>query len=116
MHHRADGKGDVLSIEMLVKRSHDTAVNKGWWESERGVPECLALIHSEVSEALEAYRNQEPEGKEDGKPVGFGSELADILIRVADLAGKLEINLEQIVHDKLEYNALRPHRHGGKLA
>lgn len=48
------------------------------------------------------------------KPVGFPSELADIVIRVCDLAGFLGIDLETAIKDKMAYNATRPHRHGGK--
>jgi len=118
MHVLPNGKGDILSISDLVQRAHNTAIEKGWWETDRGIPEQLALIHSEVSEALEAYRDALPlehGTDEKGKPIGFASELADILIRVGDLAGRHQIDLEQAVFDKLEYNKLRPYRHGGKV-
>ena len=48
------------------------------------------------------------------KPMGFAVELADILIRVGDLAGFLGIDLDEAVRLKMAYNRTRPHRHGGK--
>lgn len=104
--------------------------------SSRSVAESLALIHSEVSEALEADRNNETALKleykivggvydqkytsecsisEDGiigKPVGLPSELADIMIRVGDLAGQLNIDLEAVIELKMNYNKTRPIKHG----
>lgn len=71
------------------------------------VPADLALIHSEVSEALEAYRV--------GSMTGLGLELADVVIRVLGLAHGLEIDLAAAVLSKLTANRDRPHRHGGKL-
>lgn len=108
---------DTLTIDDLVTAAHDTAVDKGWWEGERSIPECLALIHAEVSEALEEYRDGSISWSIDGtKPVGFATELADVCIRVFDLAGKLGIPLGEVIQAKMEYNATRPHRHGGKKA
>jgi hypothetical protein len=133
-----------LTIKELIEKSHNCAVSKGWWEDENRVPvsvdvmEKLCLVHSEVSEATEDFRNgimeMRYEYKEEAvdsgrfvrvmdhnpgphtKPVGFPSELADILIRVADLAGALNIDLEKALLEKMAYNATRPYRHGGKRA
>lgn len=46
-----------MNLNKLRDRAHKIAVEHGWWEDERSVAECLALIHSELSEALEADRN-----------------------------------------------------------
>jgi NTP pyrophosphatase (non-canonical NTP hydrolase) len=81
----------------------------------KNIPEKLCLIHSEVSEALEDYRDGNLQADYEGsKPVGFPSEMADILIRVFDLAGALGIDLDKAVAEKMAYNRTRPHRHGGK--
>ena len=115
----ADGP---LTIDSLVAEAHGTAVEKGWWEGfedpEMRVPEAIALIHSEASEALECYRDGEMEysEREDGKPEGFGVELADVIVRVADLAGALGVDLTYCLRRKLAFNRTRPHRHGGKRA
>jgi NTP pyrophosphatase (non-canonical NTP hydrolase) len=74
---------------------------------------ALANIHGEVSEALECVRDGYVIGYQTGeKPEGLPSELADIVIRVADLCGHLGINLERAIEVKMQYNATRPHKHG----
>jgi hypothetical protein len=78
----------------------------------------IALVHSELSEAVEEIRNGNPEiyWSPEGKPEGVGIELADAVIRILDLAGALGYNLEHCMSIKHDYNTTRPHRHGGKLA
>lgn len=127
--YEVERKGYVfLTIENLVDKAHGTSLGKGWWDDERHgleldrllvrktIPTKLCLIHSEVSEALEDYRdgNFATVLNEQGKPEGFASELADIIIRVADLAGALGIDLEQEITEKMKFNLTRPRRHGGK--
>jgi NTP pyrophosphatase (non-canonical NTP hydrolase) len=70
------------------------------------VPAVLALIHSEASEALEAFRV--------GDRANFEEELADVLIRVLDCAAGLGIDMDANVRAKLEKNRTRGYRHGGK--
>lgn len=78
----------------------------------------LALVTTEVAEAIECVR----EGKyhewtrEDGKPEGLPSELADVVIRVFDLAEGLGIDIAAAIDRKHAFNATRSVRHGGKLA
>lgn len=111
-----------LTIAELVAQSHGLAKEKGWWPDEPfNIPEKLALIHSEISEALEDYRTADPECLSevfmyDKKPVGFAVELADAVIRIADLCGKMGIDLEKVIQTKHAYNMGRPFRHGGKKA
>jgi NTP pyrophosphatase (non-canonical NTP hydrolase) len=77
----------------------------------------LALVHSEVSEAVECARCGLLEWyEEDGKPEGMVVELADAVIRIADLCEALGLDLESAIELKHEYNKTRSHRHGGKLA
>jgi NTP pyrophosphatase (non-canonical NTP hydrolase) len=108
-----------ITIPQLIQEAHTTALDKGWWNEPRTVGEGLALVHSEVSEALEDYREGHVvqsirrEGG-DRKPVGFAIELADVLIRIADMCGRYGIDLNEALEIKLEYNKTRPHRHGGK--
>ena len=95
-----------MTIQEWQKEIHENAKNHGWWENPRPVPEILCLIHSEVSEALEAYRENDKEG--------FAEELADIAIRLMDAAEGYGINLESEIYKKHEKNKLRSFRHGGK--
>lgn len=76
----------------------------------------IALIHSEVSEILEAFRdnglnrNTTPAGK----PDDVGSECADVLIRLLDFCGRRGIDLAKEYRRKSDYNETRPFRHGRK--
>lgn len=97
-----------MELRDLQKQIHDNAIAHGWWDRHRPIPELLCLIHSEASEALEAYRN--------GNNENLKEELADIVIRVLDMAGGYGINLEEEVMKKHETNKSRPYRHGDKLA
>jgi NTP pyrophosphatase (non-canonical NTP hydrolase) len=108
-----------VKLRDLVERAHAMAVEKGWHDPGPSFGEAIALIHSEASEALEEYRAGFPEcfqprHRADGKPEGIPSELADIIIRVADTCGAFGIDLESAVEEKLAFNATRAHRHGGK--
>lgn len=120
------------SLNQLRDEAVANAVAKGF--TDASFVECLALIHSEVSEALEDYRDglkpsefryESPRTGEmykesdfksgidsTCKPCGIPSELADIIIRVRDLAGRENIDLERAVEEKLAYNESRPFRHG----
>lgn len=113
-------------MKEVIQRCYETAREKGWWDGapEEGSPWFvdmvagkLMLIVSEAAEALEDLRVKdihENTVREDGKPEGFASELADIVIRVFDLAGFLGIDLEEAIRLKMAHNETRPHRHGGK--
>jgi NTP pyrophosphatase (non-canonical NTP hydrolase) len=103
---------DKYSIIVSQKEIHDNAVKHGWWDKPRDAPELLCLIHSEVSEALEAYRNDIQEGDKGC----LSEELADIVIRVFDMAEDFNIDICEAVKQKHMINAQRPYRHGGKKA
>jgi NTP pyrophosphatase (non-canonical NTP hydrolase) len=71
----------------------------------------LALIHSEISEAMEADRKDLMDDKLLHRK-GLEVELADAFIRICDMAGGLNMDLGGAIIEKLEYNRNRPHKHG----
>lgn len=113
----------MTTIRQWQREVHRLAREKGWWPDEaapvttEAILAKLALVHSEVSEATESARVAELEMHiKDGKPEGMAVELADAVIRIMDLCGALDLDLQGAIETKHEFNATRSHRHGGKLA
>lgn len=103
----------MKSLKQLGQEINEINREKGWqvckpedWQDTYKIPGVLALIHSEVSEALEAFRK--------GDQANFGEELADVLIRVLDCASGLGLDLDTEVAQKIEANRQRAFKHGGK--
>jgi len=133
-------------INKLSEEIHAINVKNGFFEDEKNIGEMLCLVHSEVSEALEADRkglyypkevtefnvgmmvmskfsNSNEYAVEDSDFKSqfekstkdtFEDELADIMIRVMDLAKFKGINLEEHIKAKMRYNSLREYKHGKK--
>lgn len=106
----------IMSINDYVKEIHENAKEKGWYDKPRTPLEIHALIHSEISEAVEEVRKDtKPFYIENGKPEGEAIELVDAVIRIMDYFAYNNWDLERLLKIKMEYNKTRPNRHGGKL-
>lgn len=98
------------------KEVHEVAKKKGWYTPDGGMSTNfrvvidLALIHSEVSEAMEIARTGYCKGNST-----LATELADIVLRTFDLAGFLKFDdFADVIRQKHEYNKTRPYRHNNK--
>lgn len=99
-----------LTITGLVDLAHGNSVSAGWWDNpdtRETVPAKLCLIHSEVSEAMEGHRKDLMDDKLPHRKM-IEVELADAVIRIADLCGHLGLDLEGAILEKIQFNKNRP--------
>lgn len=103
----------LAGLDMVAQECHEAAANAGWWHDlETGQPlpvnvgEKLMLIVSEVAEAMEADRKGLMDDKLPHRS-GLEVELADALIRIFDLGGRLGLDLAGALAEKLEFNRTR---------
>lgn len=101
------------NINEIMHECHGRNLQAGWYTNLdtgekliRNVPEMLCLIHSEISEAMEGYRKNLNDTHLTNRKM-IEVELADAIIRIADLAGYLELDLGGAYKEKVLYNANR---------
>ena len=103
-------------LNQLCRRIAEWREQKGFITELSNVPEKLMLIVTELSEAMEAYRkfSRSIQTAHASAPesANFREELADAAIRLFDLTGSLNIDLEREIEDKMIVNEGRPHKHG----
>lgn len=120
----------VLRCDKFCPQEVESLINKLKDKTHQGynlleIIACLVLIHTEVDEAIEqallgnveTWFDETKKNKSSlpGKPEGVVPEIIDVLIRCLDLLGKLNVNTENELLTKHEYNDGRPYKHG-KLA
>lgn len=103
-----------MTIAEMQIDAWQTAEDKGFHDGRSGGRDDtllrLCLIHTEVSEAAQEVKRHGTGGRAVLDRVA--SELADVLIRVGDLAGCLDLDLESAVRAKMAQNRNRPERYG----
>lgn len=120
---------NTSGLNELARQFHERSKAKGFWDEKRETGTLLMLIVSELSEALEADRQNkyanmpffifdvdtgdsfEDAFKKNIKDT-FEDEIADVAIRLLDLIGKMDIDIEKHISLKMQYNATRPYKHG----
>jgi hypothetical protein len=135
-----DYQAFINATNEMAKVVHTNAVKHGFYVAAPSLPERLMLMVSELSEALEEFRNGTPtqyvvretstfpqyesvprniedpnEWKPNEKPEGVGVELADCIIRILDTCAYEGIDIGALIAKKHKYNLTRPYKHGGKL-
>lgn len=97
-------QGFIDHMKEMGTAIHQLVVEKGWWKEERNNGEMIALIHADLAEALEAMRKENPP---DSKVPEFSSvevELADMIIRILDMAANRKWRVAEALVEKHRFN------------
>lgn len=101
--------GHINRLGFLARKiAQEHGFDSGW---ESG-PEKIALMHSELSEALEGMRCGNPLSKKIPEFSSVEEELADTIIRIAEFSEACSLRLGEAIEAKMEYNRSRPYKHG----
>lgn len=132
----------ITDLNAFAAEVHKNAVAHGWWDNNPSFAETALMCHSEISEAVDEYRNDMPmcyvmkktcaecpdypagahymetdmsKWTPEDKPEGVAVEMADCMIRLLDWFAANGLDVEAILLAKHAYNRGRSYRHGGKL-
>lgn len=106
----------VNSMQAVQDEIAITVISKGFRTkttlSPRNQGELIALMHSELSEGLEAMRKGNPPSEHIPDFSGLEEEMADTVIRIMDFCSEFNLRLGDAILVKMGFNANRPHKHG----
>lgn len=108
--------GFVVGIQTMQQSIHEWARRKGFWEQgdQRNKGEMIALMHSELSEMMEATRKDNQPSEHIPDFTAEEEELADIFVRGMDYAAGWKLRLAEAIVAKMAFNEGRPYKHGKK--
>lgn len=105
----------IEAFTAMQEDVHTLATEKGWHDAPREDGTFIALMHSELSEALEGLRHDNPPSDKIPAFSSVEEEFADVVIRIMDYAALRGLHIAEAVEAKHAFNAGRAHRHGGKV-
>lgn len=101
-------------FDKIARRAYRINESNGWWSWDRNDGELIALMHSELSEALEGLRAGNSKSDKISQFLSVEEEFADVIIRIMDMAVARGYRIGDAIEHKLLYNEQRSFKHGGK--
>lgn len=111
----SDGLGFKKGMNLVQIEAYQTAKDHKFYDRFRSDGEAIALMHSELSECLEAMRRGNPADEHCPSFSNAEVELADCIIRIADFAEHSGFDLGGAIIEKMRFNKTRPPKHNKKF-